>query len=170
MISKKLQDAINSQINYELYSSYLYLAMGAHLETKNLKGMASWMQVQAQEEIFHAMKFFNYLNERDGQVILEAIDQPPKEWSSPQAAFEDAYGHEQKVTTRINNLMSLAIEEKDYASQSFLQWYIDEQVEEEASVSEIADKLEMIGNNSNGLFMLDKELGQRTYTPPASAE
>ncbi len=165
-----MQEAINAQINAELYSAYLYLAMGAWAETENLSGIANWMRVQFQEEQFHALKFFDYVYERGGNVVLKAIDEPPSHFDSALAVFEETLAHERKVTGLINDLYALAVEEKDYAAQSFLQWYIDEQVEEEASAAAIVEQLKMIGDNKMGLMMLDRELRARTFTPPASAE
>ncbi len=170
MISNKMQDAMNAQVNAEMYSAYLYLSMSAHFSNANLNGFANWMRVQAQEEMFHAMKIYDFVIERDGSVILKAIDCPPIEWGSPLDIFKTAYAHEQKVTDMINNLVSLAMAERDFASNSFLQWFVDEQVEEESTASGIVDQLDMIGQSKEGLFMMDRELGQRVYTPPAAAE
>ena len=168
MISKTLEKAINQQINKELYSEYLYVSVQAWFADQNLDGFANWMQVQGQEEHFHAMKFFNYLIERGGSVELLAIAKPPKTFTKPLKAFQMALEHEQFITKSINELMDLAIKEKDHASRSFLQWYVDEQVEEEASVDKVIQKLKMVGDNSQGLFMIDNELGTRVYTPPAT--
>jgi len=168
MLNKKIETAFNKQINAEMYSAYLYLSMGAFLDSTGMVGFANWMRVQAQEEMTHAMKFFDHVNERGGRVTLKAIDGPPVEWDSPVAVFEHVYEHEQKVTGLINDLVDLAIDEKDHASRSFLQWFVDEQVEEEDSASTILERLKLIGESGNGLFMLDKELGQRVFTPPAS--
>lgn len=170
MINPKLQDAFNKQINAELYSSYLYFSMSAYFQNKNLKGMAHWMRIQAQEEMLHVLKFFDFVNGRGGRVKLEAIDKPPVEWNSPLAVFEEGYKHEQKVTRLINDLVDLAIAEKDHAANSFLQWFVDEQVEEEANSDEIVQNLKMIGDNSQGLFLIDKELASRpapTLAAPA---
>jgi ferritin len=161
MISKKMQNAINEQINDELYSAYLYLSMAAYFEAASLPGFASWMRIQSQEEVDHAMKFFDFVNERGGRVELRAIEQPTVAFESPLAVFQAAYGHEQKVTGLINNLYTLALEEKDYAAQVMLHWFIDEQVEEEANASQIVDLLERIGDRDQGLIMLDRELGRR---------
>ena len=166
MISKKLQDAINKQTNKELYSEYLYLSMAAYLESIGLEGFANFFKVQVQEEHFHAMKFFDYVNERGGRVILEAIARPQIEFKSPVEIFEIAYKHEQYVTKLINELMEVAIKENDHAAKSFLNWYIDEQVEEEASMDKILNQLKMIGGKGQGMLMLDKELAVRTFTPP----
>ena len=168
MISEKMQDAINEQINAELYSAYLYLAMNAYFESANLPGFANWMRVQTQEELTHAMKLYDYVNERGGRVTLKAIAQPPVEWDSPLAAFEAAYKHEQKVTGLINELVNLAIAQKDHAANTFLQWFVNEQVEEEKSADEIVQKLRLTGEAPAALFMLDQQLGQRVFTPPAT--
>lgn len=166
MIDKKLENQINYQINRELYSEYLYLSMAAYLEDKGLAGMAHFMRVQGEEEHFHAMKFFDYLNERGGRVVLNAIEQPPVEFDSPQTVFEESLKHEMIVTDLINKLMDLAIEINDHAARSFLNWYVDEQVEEEATFHTIIDKLSLVKGKGDGLLMLDKELSTRTFTPP----
>lgn len=170
MISKKMQDAINEQINRELFSEYLYISMQAWFANQNLDGMANWMDAQGKEERFHAMKFFNYLIERGGKVALKPIDGPQVDFDNPLKAFSQAYKHEQLVTKSINDLMDLAIKENDHAAKSFLQWYVDEQVEEEASVDKIVAQLKMVGDNGHGIMMIDRELGQRVYTPPVAAE
>ena len=161
MLGKKMQDALNGQINAELYSSYLYLSMAAYFESINLRGFAGWMRVQAQEETAHAMKFYAFVVERGGRVALKAIAAPPGEWSSPLAAFQAAHEHEQKVTAMIHKLVDLAEGQKDHATRSFLQWFVDEQVEEEANADEIVQKLTMIKDAPQGLLMLDSVLGQR---------
>jgi len=161
MLSKAMQDAINEQIKNELYSSYLYLAMSAYCEANNLPGFAHWLRVQSQEEIEHAMKFFGFVNERGGRVVLEAIDKPPVEFESPGKIFEETLNHERKVTAMINSLYELALEEKDYASQVMLHWFIDEQVEEEANASYILDTLKAVGEKGQALVMLDRELAKR---------
>jgi ferritin len=168
MISQSMVDAINAQVVAEFYSSYLYLSMAAYFESQGLEGFSSWMKVQAQEELTHGVKLFNHVNERDGRVILGAIEQPETDWDSPLAAFKAAYAHEQKVTSLINDLVTLAREEKDYASENFLQWFVNEQVEEEASAKAIVDQLSFVAGNPHALFMLNRELGQRTFTPPAA--
>ncbi len=167
MMSKKMEKALNEQINAEAYSAYLYLAMAAYFEAENLPGLASWMRIQTQEETAHALKFFDFVNERRGRVVLKAIDQPQKEWKSPLAAFEAAFEHEQLVTGRINDLVNLAVEEKDHATGAFLQWFVNEQVEEETSVDRIVQMLKMAEKAPGAMFMIDRELGQRTFTPPA---
>ena len=168
MLKEKIETAFCEQINWELYSAYLYLSMSAYFLSINLNGFASWMRVQALEEVTHAMKFFDFINERSGRVTLLETKAPPKEWESPLAAFEDAYEHECFVSSRINDLVNMSLEEKDHASNNFLQWFVAEQVEEEASVDEVAQKLKIIGGDGGGLFMLDQELAQRTFTPPAA--
>ena len=161
MISKKMEDALNKQINAEMYSAYLYFAMAADFEDKNLTGFAHWMYMQAQEEFGHATRFYNYVLEQQGKAILSAIDAPPSEWATPVEAFEAVYKHEQHVTSLINNLVALAMEEKDFASNILLQWFVTEQVEEESNASTILAKLKMVGDSVQGLFMMDRELGQR---------
>ena len=169
MIKKSVEDALNHQINRELYSAYLYASMSAYFETQNLKGFALWMQFQAREESMHAQKFYTYLIDRGGRAIMRAIEAPPSEWKSPLNVFEEAYKHEQHVTQLINNLADLAIAEKDHATNSMLQWFINEQVEEEAHADEMVQNLKMVGSNSQGLFLLDREAGQRTPPAPPGA-
>jgi ferritin len=161
MLSKKMQDAINEQIKNELYSGYLYLAMAAYAEAQNLPGFAHWMKAQCQEEVEHAMKFFGHVAERGGRVELRAIDEPPVEFDSPTALFEMTLEHEKKVTGLINDLYELALAEKDYASQVLLQWYIGEQVEEEANATEILETLRMAGGKGQALVMMDRALARR---------
>ena len=167
MLSERMMKALNKQLNAELYSAYLYLSMAAYFESKNLKGFANWMRVQAQEELMHAMKFFDYINERRGRVYLEAIEKPSIEWKSPLDVFEATYEHEVKVTSMINDLVNMSMEEKDHATYNMLQWFVAEQVEEEASADEIRQQLRMIKEDGRGIMMLDRELKQRTFTPPA---
>ena len=167
MITEKMQEALNGQMNAELYSSYLYLSMSAYFQDINLGGFATWMRVQAQEELVHAMKFYDFINERGGRVVLKAVEGPPTEWDSPFAAFEAVLQHEQKVTGLINELVELALAEHDHATNIFLQWFVTEQVEEEDSANEVVQKIKLMGDAQGGLFMLDQELGQRTFTPPA---
>ena len=168
MISKKMEDALNEQVNAELYSAYLYLSMESYFKAQNLNGFANWMRVQTQEEVTHAMKIYEFINERGGRVKLKAIEGPQTEWDSALAVFNAVYEHEQKVTSLINNLVDLAIKEKDHATNSFLQWFVNEQVEEEASADGIVQQLKMMENAPGGMFMLDRELGQRVFTPPAA--
>jgi ferritin len=156
-----MQDAINGQIRDELYSAYLYLSMAAYFEANSLSGSAHWMRVQAQEEVAHAMKFFDFVSERGGRVELQAIDQPPVEFGSPLDVFQMTLEHEQKVTSLIHDLYKVALEEDDYAAQVMLHWFIEEQVEEEDSASQILDTLERLGDSDQGLIMLDRELGRR---------
>jgi ferritin len=161
MLSKAMQDAINEQIKNELYSAYLYLAMSAYCEANSLSGFAHWLRAQSQEEVEHAMKFFDFVNERGGRVVLHAIDQPPVEFESPVEIFEATLEHERKVTAMIHRLFELALEEKDYPAQVMLHWFIDEQVEEESNAGQILDTLSMIGDKGQALVMLDKELAKR---------
>jgi ferritin len=162
MLNSEIQDAFNRQINAEMYSAYLYLSMAAHFEGRSLPGMANWMKVQAQEEMGHAMKFFDFINECDGRVTLTAIDGPKTEWGSSLEVFQDAYQHEQKVTAMINELVSLADRLHNHAARNFLEWFVAEQVEEEDSVRTICDQLKLVGEDGVGQFMLDGQLGQRT--------
>ena len=161
MISKALQDALNEQIKNELYSAYLYLSMSAYFERMNLAGSAHWMRLQSQEEVSHAMKFFDHLNDRGGTVVLQAIDQPPSEFKSPLEMFQQALAHEQKVTGMINKLYALAVKENDYPAQVELQWFVTEQVEEEKNATQIVELLKMVGEHSPSLLMIDRQLGAR---------
>ncbi len=161
MLSEKMQAALNKQINAELYSAYMYLAMSAYFESEDLPGMAQWMRLQYEEEVTHGLKFFDYIHERRGRVLLEPIEGVPTEWESPLAVFEAALAHEQHVTALINGLVKLAREENDYATESFLQWFVDEQVEEEASADAVVQQLRRVGDSASLLFLLDRELGQR---------
>jgi len=169
MIKAKMQNALNAQINRELYSAYLYMAMAAYFESLNLKGFANWMRVQVQEELVHVTKFFGYVVDRGGRVTLTAIDGPTAEWSSPLNVFEEAYAHEQKVTGWISDLVSLAGREEDHATHNILQWFVGEQVEEEASADDVVKKLKLMGDAPGGLFMIDRELAARVFTPPPAA-
>ena len=170
MLKEKIEKALTKHLNAEIYSSYLYLSMAAYFESINLKGFANWMRVQTQEELVHAMKFYDFIIERGGKVVLTSIEGPRTEWSSPLAVFEHAYEHEQKVTGLINTLVDLSIAEQDHATNNFLQWFVAEQVEEEASADEVVQKIKLMGDASGGLFMLDQELAQRVFTPPAAAQ
>ena len=163
MLSKKMTDALNGQINKELYSAYLYLAMSAWAENKGFKGFANWFQVQYQEETVHAMKIYNYLQEQGAAVVLDAIQKPPSEFKTLLNAFEETLKHEQFITKSIHELIDLAISEKDHATSIFLQWFVTEQVEEEANDNEIIGKLQLIGDKGHGLFMVDRELGARKF-------
>jgi ferritin len=168
MASDNMLKQLNTQINAELYSSYLYLAMSAYFESKNLSGCAQWMALQSQEEYMHAMKFYNFVNEINGRVILEAIEKPVSEWDSPVAVFEATLAHEKHVTSLINNLVDLALAEKDHATNNFLSFFVGEQVEEESVASDILEKFKMIGDNLQGLYLLDKELGGRQAAAPTA--
>ncbi len=165
-MNEKIEKAFNEQITAELYSSYLYLAMAGYFETINLQGAANWMRCQAQEEITHAMKFFTFINDRSGVVTLAAIDGPPNKWDSPLAAFRDAYDHEQKITSMIDHLVDISLSERDHAANQFLQWFVKEQVEEEASVDAVVQQLKLAGDQGSGLFMIDRELATRVFTLP----
>jgi ferritin len=167
MISKNMEEALNEQVNAELYSAYLYLSMESYFKAQNLNGFANWMRIQTQEEVSHAMKIYDFINERGGRVLLKAIEGPATEWDSALTVFNAVYAHEQKVTSLINNLVDLAIKEKDHATNSFLQWFVNEQVEEEASADAIVQQLKMMEKAPGGMFMLDRELRQRVFTPPA---
>ncbi len=175
MIKPKMAEAFNKQINEEIFSSYLYLSMAAYCDSINLKGFAHWLKVHTQEEMFHGMKYFNHLVERGGTVLLTTIAEPKKKWDSVLNVFEEALAHENHITECINNLMDLAIEEKDHAARSVLNWFIDEQVEEEDTFTEIVEKLKMIGDNTGLLLIEDKEMGQaplglNPYVKTAAAE
>lgn len=162
-IKKLMEQALNTQLHAEYESEYLYLSMSAYFESINLKGMAHWMYVQFQEEQTHKMKFYRYINERGGRIHFKDVKAPKHEWNSPLNVFEETLVHELRVTELINNLVELAMKEKDYATYQFLQWYVNEQVEEEANVVAIIENLKRIQNSSEGLYMLDKELGLRVF-------
>ena len=166
MLSEKMQQALNDQINAEMFSAYIYLAMVAYFEDQSFSGFASWMRMQSDEENIHAMKLYDYIIERQGTVTLQAIEAPPATWESPLAAFEAAFEHEQYISGRINDLVTLARAENDHATDSFLQWFVDEQVEEEASVDAVVQDIRRVADFPPGLFMMDRELGLR---PPAAA-
>jgi len=161
MVSKKMVDALNHHMNEEFFSSYLYLSMAAYFEDKNLNGFAHWFKLQSQEEYGHGMKFYGYINQVRGKVTLKAIKAPKTTWKSYKEVFNETFKHEKQITGLINKLVGQAMQEKDYATNNFLQWFVNEQVEEEATVEEIIIKLEMIGDAKSGLFMLDRELGSR---------
>lgn len=169
MIKEKMLNALNEQINAEQYSALLYLSMSAYFNEKGLPGFANWMYIQYQEELTHANKFFNYINERDGKVQLKAIEQMPTDFNGVIEVFEKTLEHEQKVTSLINNLVDIAVEVRDHATQSFLKWFVDEQVEEEANVKEILDTLKLIDGQGNGIFMLDREMRQRVFVDTTAA-
>ena len=167
MLSVKMQDALNAQINAEMWSAYLYLSMSMAAADKGLKGMANWFSVQFKEEQDHAQIIINYVLSRGGRVKLAPIDAVETEWNAPIDMFEQTLIHEQKVTSMINDIYNLAVEEKDHATRSMLTWFVDEQVEEEDSAREIIDQLRMIDCNKLGLYMIDKEMATRTYTTPS---
>jgi len=162
MLSEKMENALNGQLNAELYSAYLYLSMNAYFKSVNLDGFANWMYYQAQEEVTHGMKFYDFINSRGGRVKLSQIDAPATEWNSPLAVFEATLEHEQKVTGLINDLVELALEEHDHATNIFLQWFVSEQVEEEESVGGVLEQLRLMGEAKGGLFMIDRELAKRS--------
>ena len=166
MLSEKMQDALNEQINAELYSAYLYYAMEAYFQAQSLSGCAHWMKLQVLEEISHADKMVNFVNERGGRVFLKSIEGPALEWESPLAVFEAVSAHEAKVTSLIHKLVDLAMAERDHATSNFLQWFVAEQVEEEASADDIVQKMKFVESTQGGLFMLDRELGERAFTLP----
>lgn len=166
MISEKMQDAFNDQINKELYSEYLYLAMKAYFSELNLQGFVNWFNVQVQEEHAHAMGMYDYLIERGGKVVLSAIDAPEIKGKTPVEIFEQVLEHEEFVTSRINALMDVAEEVKDRAALSFLDWYLKEQVEEESSVGGVLATLKLIGDDKKALLMLDKDLAARVFNAP----
>ena len=167
MLSDKMQGALNDQLKAEIYSSYLYLSMEAYFQSRSLTGFATWMRVQTQEELTHAMKFYEFINERGGRVNLKPIEAPPGDWESPLAVFEAGYKHETIVTGLINKLVDLSMAESDHATNTFLQWFVSEQVEEEDNASTVVERIKLVGEATGGLFLLDQELGQRTFTPPA---
>ena len=166
MISKKLENAINKQINAEIYSAYLYYSMGAYFDDLALNGFSHWMRVQTMEELTHAQKLAGYLAERGGRVITKAIDAPPTKWKTPLSCFEEVYKHETVVTSLINKLMDLALKEKDHATVSFLNWFVDEQVEEESTADDVVQKLKLVDKTEGGLFLLDQEMDKRTFALP----
>lgn len=166
MLSKKMEKALNEQINAEFFSSYLYLSMSAYFVRKNLPGFAHWMYIQTQEEAAHAMLFFNFVNERGGNAELKAIDKPDLDWKDPIKVFEAVLAHEQKVTGLINNLVDVAISEKDHATNNKLQWFVAEQVEEEANATEILEQLKIVEGKGQGLLLLDRELKTRVFVNP----
>jgi ferritin len=164
MITQRLQEELNEQIKYELYSAYMYMAMSAYCSDRNLSGFAHWMRMQAEEEVDHAMRFYNFLLERGGRVELQAIDRPPVEYGSPLQVMEKSLEHERFVTSRINQLYDVAVEEADHPAAVMLQWFITEQVEEEATIDEIVQRMKMFGEEGPALLMVDSQLGARTTT------
>lgn len=162
MLSDKIAEALNRQLNAEMYSGYLYLSMNAYFKSVGLNGFAQWMYAQAQEELMHGLKFYDFINQRGGRVMLQQIEAPPTDWESSLAVFEHTLAHEQKVTGLINDLVELALGEKDHATQVFLQWFVTEQVEEEDSVGSVLEQLKLLHGAKGGLFMIDRELGNRS--------
>ena len=167
MLNKRLEKELNKQVNAEFYSAYLYLSMSAYLADNNLNGFSNWMKIQFEEEQAHAMRFYQFIIDRSGKVTLDTIEAPKDKWDGVVNLFEEVLKHEQHVTSLINNLIEIAYEEKDHATVAELQWFVTEQVEEEATVSDILDQLKMIEGKGAGLFMLDREMKQRSFTPPA---
>jgi len=168
MLNEKMQKALNDQLNAELYSSYLYLSMNAYFKSVNMDGFANWMYYQAQEELGHALKFYDFILQRGGRVQLQKVEAPPTRWNSPLAVFEATLEHEQKVTGLINDLVEIANNERDHATQIFLQWFVSEQVEEEDNVGGVLEQLKLMGEAQGGLFMIDRELAKRR--PSAASE
>jgi ferritin len=170
VLGKAVEDAMNEQIKNELFSAYQYLSMAAYCESENLPGFAHWMRAQAREEIQHAMRFYDFVLERNGRVALQGIDGPVVEFGSPLEVFERALEHEKRVTAMINDLYGLSVTENDYASQTFLQWFVTEQVEEEKNAGDVVETLKMVGDKSEALFLLDRELAQRRPNESVTAE
>lgn len=170
MLSKKVEEALNKQINAEFWSGYLYLSMSAHFAKEGKNGFANWFKVQSLEEKDHALKFFDYILSRGGEVTISPIGEVPHSWASPLEAFKAALAHEKQVTAMIADIVTLANDEKDYATLSMLQWFVEEQVEEESTAQDLIDSLEMIKDNGFGIYTLDRELRSRKYTPLASNE
>jgi ferritin len=162
VLSQKLQDAINEQINSEFYSAHLYLSMAAYCDTLSLGGFAHWLKMQYSEELEHALKLFDFITDRGGRVVLQAIDQPPIEFESVASVMQMALEHERKVTAMIDSLYELALDERDYSAHVLLEWFVDEQVEEEKNVAEVIKHLEMVGDDGTGLLILDSRLGTRS--------
>jgi ferritin len=163
MMNKRVHEGFSEQINHELYSAYLYLSMAAYFHSLNLDGFANWMRVQTKEEMVHAMKFFDHLRDRDARIELGAIDKPKVKWTSPLDAFKAAYEHEKFITGKINDLYKLTEKEADYPAKVLLDWFVNEQVEEEASTSSVVQLLGRIKDSGAGLIMLDKELAKREF-------
>lgn len=165
MISQRMQEAMNDQIKHETFSAYLYFSMAAYFHANSLDGMAQWMKAQAQEEIGHSLRFFHHIDERGGRIELQALEKPQTDWESPLAAFQAALTHEEFITDKINRLAQIADEENDRAAAIMLQWFVSEQVEEEASVQKVIDTLSLVGSSGHGLLMADRELGTRVPGP-----
>ena len=169
MISEKITDALNKQINMEYSSAYAYLAMSAYFLTQNLKGFAHWMRIQAQEELMHGMRIYDFLDDREGDICFGDVVAPKQSWENPLEVFEDTLASEQEVSTSIYNIADLALSERDHATHTFLQWFIAEQVEEESSVREVIDTLKLVGLEGNGLFLLDRDLALRQTSSAEAA-
>ncbi len=165
-MNEKVLKALNGQVNMELYSAYLYYAMAGYMQSINLPGFCRWLEVQAMEEVYHAFKLYRFINEKRGRPVMQPIEGPPNEWASPLEAFEAAFAHEQKVTASINNIVDLAAKEKEFATVAFLQWYVAEQVEEEASADAVVQNLKMAGGAGQALMMLDREMAARAFAIP----
>lgn len=170
MLSEKMAAELNKQIQYELYSGHLYLAMAAYCDSKDLEGFSNFFIIQEQEERSHAMKIYKYIADQGNDIKIYGLDEPKGEYESMEHLFDSSWKHEQFVSSRFNDLMAIAKEENDFATQNFLQWFIGEQVEEEASMLAILKKIKMVGGKGHGMLMIDSELAGRTYTPPADAE
>ena len=170
MISEKMMNALNEQIKHEMQSAYLYFSMATYFETESWDGMANWMRMQADEEWAHSMRMYHHIMERDGKVKLNTLTAPQAEWASPLKAFKAAYKHEQFITSKIYELATLAREESDFAAEAMLQWFVNEQVEEEANAAKIVQMLERVGDNMNGMLMIDRQLGERVASAPAATE
>lgn len=168
MLISRIEKELNKQLNKEFFSAYLYMSMSAYFQSVDLLGFANWMNIQAREEMLHAEKFYNFIHERNGKVVLEQLDKPQTDWESPLAAFEDALKHELFITSSLNDLVNAALEEKDHATNIFLQWFITEQIEEESNALEIIRKLKLMQDAPGGMFMLDKELAARVLVLPAA--
>ncbi|MBU3916328.1 ferritin [bacterium] len=166
MLSKKMENQLNEHTNAEFYSAHLYLSMSAYFKSIDLQGFSSWMLVQFEEEMFHAMKFFQFVDQMEGRVKLTSIEAPPVEWDSPLDVFQYTYKHEQIVSKKIHALVSLALAESDHSTNNFLQWFVSEQVEEESSVKSVLKKLKFVGDSKSALLMIDQELSKRVFTPP----
>lgn len=170
MLISRIEKELNKQLNKEFFSAYLYMSMAAYFQSVDLLGFSNWMNIQAKEELFHAEKIYNFIHERSGKVVLEQIDKPQTEWASPLAAFEDSLKHELFITDSINELVNTALEEKDHATNIFMQWFVTEQIEEESNATEIIRKLRLMKDAPGGMFMLDKELATRTLVLPSTGK
>lgn len=170
MLKESVLNKLNNQLNGELYSAYLYYAMTAYFESINLKGFSNWMRIQAQEELAHTHRIFAYINNKGERAKFEAVPEPPQDWSSPLECMEDTYKHECDISERINECVSLALKENDHSTNTMMQWFVAEQVEEESTVDDIVQKLKLIADNPSGLYMLDNEMGQRTFQADAATE